>query len=63
MTNKQKILQEAAKAARIVRSWPEWKQNILLVSLKSTNDYCRIPVRKSVKSAADDNSKTSGSTS
>ncbi len=63
MTDKQKILQEAAKAALIVRSWPEWKQNVLLVSLKSTNDYCRIPVRKPAQSAADGNSKTSGSTS
>jgi len=49
VTNKQKILQEAAKAAKIVKSWPKWKQNALLVSMKSTNDYSRLPVRTTTR--------------
>jgi len=46
VTGKEKIRREAARAARIVRSWPAWKQNLLLNSLKSTNDYSRLPMRR-----------------
>ena len=49
MTNNQKIRVDAAKAAKIVKSWPVWKQNLLTNSLKSTNDYCRVPIRKGSK--------------
>lgn len=56
MTNKEKILQEAARAARIVKSWPEWKQNLLLMSLKSTNNYSRVPVRRPAQATTSGNS-------
>jgi len=46
MTDKEKILREAARAARIVKTWPKWKQNLVLNSLKPTYNYSRVP-RKS----------------
>lgn len=53
MTNKDKIREEAAKAAKIVKRWPAWKQNLLTNSLKSTNSYCRLPIHKSSRPATD----------
>ena len=36
-----KTYKESVKAAKIVRSWPEWKRNLLLNSLNPR----RIPVK------------------
>lgn len=40
----QTILTDLEKAAQIVRSWPRWKQDILINSSKSTNSSSRLPV-------------------
>ncbi|WP_152101622.1 hypothetical protein [Lacipirellula parvula] len=38
------IREELAKASAIVGAWPEWKQNVLVNSTKSTNSSSRMPV-------------------
>lgn len=52
MSNEQKLREEAARAAKVVRTWPAWKQSLLLNSLKATNDYCRLTVRKQSRDAS-----------
>jgi hypothetical protein len=49
MTNRQKLRQEAKKAADIVKTWPAWKRTILMDSLKATNSYSRVPIRPTTK--------------
>lgn len=61
MTNKEKIREEAAKAARIVKTWPAWKQNLLVASLTPTNSYCRVPLPKSTKSSPETSAEPLGS--
>ena len=42
--NEKHIQAEMARASKIVKSWPDWKQNILIDSSKPTNSTPRVPV-------------------